>query len=110
MIITARKVRFQRSMARQARGYTLVEILVVLFHAQVLFYVPEALGQQIKIPQVVTGHHDVRVCDLESGYQEAYPVEHCVLPQCLVQAPAPFVLGLRADQDIKMLRMGIAVM
>ena len=31
MIITARKVRFQRSMARQARGYTLVEILVVLF-------------------------------------------------------------------------------
>ena len=31
MIITVRKVRFQRSMARQARGYTLVEILVVLF-------------------------------------------------------------------------------
>ena len=31
MIITARKVRFRRSMARQARGYTLVEILVVLF-------------------------------------------------------------------------------
>ena len=88
----------------------LPEIDVAGLHSQVLFYVCEALAQQIEIPQMMAGYHDVCTGGLQSGYEESYPVEHRVLPECLVQAPAPFVLCLCADQDVKVFVMGIAVM